>query len=182
MKTNTYLRWSLLIPFLVWGVSLLIFMIAGIFSTVAFPVGESLFAVDIALMFLTFYVFGIIVWIFPYILLALTLFLWSFIGKARTALKVFAISPLAMTPLTVATLTILILGTSGESNISSSPGIFNQDLLLIIGISLLGAAFALIWGYICVGIGYGIYRFLQKRQLIRDEVRMEVPVALNEPV
>jgi hypothetical protein len=173
MKTNTYLRWSLLIPFVVWGVSLLIFMIASIFSFEAFPDGESLSAVDIPLFFLLFYVFGIIVWIFPYLLVALILFFWSFISKARTALQVFALSPVVMTLLTVATLTILTLGISGGST-----GIIDQ---YFIGFNLLGAAFTLIWGYICVGIGYGIYRFLQKRGLIRDEANMEVPIALNEP-
>jgi hypothetical protein len=30
-------------------------------------------------------------------------------------------------------------------------------------------AFSLIWGYVCVGIGFGIYKLLQHLQIIRDE-------------
>lgn len=171
MKTNTYLRWSLLIPFLVWGVSLLIFMIASKFSPEAFPGGESVSAVDVTLMFLMFYVFGIIVWIFPYILLALILFFWSFSARPNTALRVFALSPIAMTLLTVAALTIMTLG-------DSSPGMIDRDFL---SLNLLYVGVTLIWGYVCVGIGYGIYRLLQKRQLLRDEANMEIPLTLNEP-
>jgi hypothetical protein len=178
MKTNTYLRWSLLIPFLVWGVSLLIFMVISKFSPEAFPGGESLAAVDIAILFLAFYVFGIIVWILPYILLALILFFWSFIARTQTALKVFALSPIAMTLLTLAALTLLSFGTSEPGTIFSSAGIVDRDFL---SLNILGAAFALIWGYICVGIGYGIYRLFQRRQLIRDEANIEAPLVLHDP-
>jgi len=123
-------------------------------------------------IFFAFYIFGIIVWIFPYLLLALILFFLSFISRAKTTLKIFTFSPLAMTILTIATLNILALGTAGEGTMLSNPGIIDQDF---ISLNILGAAFTLIWGYICVGIGYGIYRLLQLRQIIRDQEIVVAP-------
>jgi hypothetical protein len=127
-------------------------------------------------IFSAFYIFGIIVWIFPYLLLSLILFLSSFITEARTALKVFALSPLAMTLLTVATLNLLMFSNMGEAGILSNPAI-DQDYM---SLNILGAAFTLIWGYLCVGIGFGIYKLLQRRGRIRDEGIIEsVPQPVN---
>jgi hypothetical protein len=36
----------------------------------------------------------------------------------------------------------------------------------------------LLWGYICVGAGFGIYKILQRRGLIKDEV---IPASLPVP-
>lgn len=170
MKTLTYLRWSLLIPILVWGLTILVFMAAGRLSMDSIMEGEFSTIVDAILLFLMFYMFGIIVWIFPYGLLALILFFWSFIAQAQTALRVYALSPIAMMVMTLAAITIFSLGSSGNSTWFDGPGIIDQDF---ININLLGAGFALGWGYICVGIGYGIYRLLQQRGIIRDEQIME---------
>ena len=178
MKTANYLRLSLLIPLLVWGVCLLLFIAIasaapeiepGYMATTSGP--------NWVTIFFAFYIFGIIVWIFPYILLSLILFFWSFISQARTALKVFALSPLAMTILTIATLNILALNNTGEAAILSNPAI-DQDY---ISLNILGAAFTLIWGYICVGIGFGIYKLLQRRGILRDEGNIgSVPQPINQ--
>ena len=178
MKTVTYLRLSLLIPLLVWGLCLLVYI----------PIASATPEIELGYMaeasgpawvtiFFAFYIFGIFVWIFPYLLLSLILFFWSFISQARTALKVFALSPLAMTILTITMLNILALNNTGEAAILSDLAI-DQDY---ISLNILGAAFTLIWGYICVGVGFGIYKLLQRRRIIRDEGNIEsVPQPINQ--
>lgn len=181
MKTTTYLRFSLLIPLVVWGICLLfLVLVNAIPETSALAVDGSQSITEIVFLFLAFYIFGIIVWILPYLLLSLILFFWSFINTAQTALKVkvFALSPLAMMILTVAVLNILTLGTSPDGTLFSSPGIIDQDF---ISLNLLGAAFALIWGYICVGIGFGIYKLLQRRGMIRDEETAQIASTSDQP-
>ena len=182
MKTNTYLRLSLLIPLLVWVICLLFMLIANtIPESSALAIDESRGIGELVFLFLAFYVIGILVWLVPYILLSLILFFWSFTNTAQTALsvKVFALSPLAMMVLTIAVLNILTFGTSPDSTLFSSPGIMDQDFIYL---NLLGAAFALIWGYICVGIGFGIHRVLQNRGMIRDEETTQIAATSDQPV
>ena len=64
--------------------------------------------------FLAFYVFGIIFWFLPYALLSLILLVLSFISQARVTMKVFALSPLAMTLLTIAAVNLFALGADGD--------------------------------------------------------------------
>lgn len=157
MKTTTYLRFSLLIPFAVWGVCLLVIMATSAISMDQFvPEMPENISMGVAVFFSS-YVIGIIFWIFPYILLASILFFSTFISQARTALKLFALSPLAMTLLTLATVIIISLSSSGTTDQG-----FSNFILFVVGL-------VMIWGYICVGIGYGIYRLLQRRGRIRDE-------------
>ena len=60
MKTKTYLRFSLLIPFLVWGVCLLFLMIASTAPLNELASSESGTIMDWIMQFLAFYVFGIL--------------------------------------------------------------------------------------------------------------------------
>ena len=157
MKTTSYLRFSLLIPFFIWGICLLVIMVFDAASLDQFiPKLPEAISVGVAVFF-TGYVLGIIFWILPYALLGLILFFSTFISRAQVALKLFALSPLAMTLLTLATIIIMDSGNSGS---------IGQDFS---GLALLVIALVLSWGYICVGIGYGIYRLLQRRGTIRDE-------------
>jgi len=161
MKTTTYLRVSLLIPFVIWGICLLLAMAMNTASLDQFtPKMPEALSIGIAVFF-TAYVLGIIFWILPYALLALILFFSTFISQARMALKVFALSPLAMTLLTLATVILIELSNSGS---------LDQDFSSLI---LLATALLLSWGYICVGIGYGIYRLLQRKGIIRDEAPVQ---------
>ncbi len=161
MKTTTYLRFSLLIPFVIWGICLLVIMAMDAASRDQFtPKLPEAISVGVGVFF-TAYVLGIIFWILPYVLLALILFFSTFISQARTALKVFALSPLAMTLLTLATVILMDL-----SNANS----LDQNFASLV---LLAKALVLSWGYICVGIGYGIYKLLERRGIIRDEAPVQ---------
>jgi hypothetical protein len=167
MKTKTYLRFSLLLPIVVWGLSVLLFVLMMALPEVYDPAqNEALGVVYVGAFFILFYVFGIIIWLFPYILLSLILFFSTYISQARTSLKVFALSPLAMTVLTIAVTIIFTFGGMKEGETLPIPGGFDKYL---IGFNLLIGAISLIWGYICVGIGFGIYKLLQRTGIIKDE-------------
>lgn len=177
MKTTTYLRWSLLIPFVVWGLCLLLFALMSEFSRGLLNPIENMGFTDALTLFLASYVFGVIIWIFPYLFLTLILFLWSFIGRARTMLNAFALSPIAMALLTIAVVIIMELGGNSGGVLNNPNGTLNRlggfdnwssIILVFVGI-------ALVWGYICVGIGYGLYRFLKHREIIRDEEILPAP-------
>ena len=161
MKTTTYLRFSLLIPFAIWGICLLVILAMEAASLDQFtPELPDTIFVGVSVFF-TAYVIGIIFWIFPYVLLGLILFFSTFIGQARMALKLFALSPLAMALLTLATVITMDSGNSG----SMDQG-FSSLIFLVI-------ALVLSWGYICVGIGYGVYRLLQRRGNIQDQAPIQ---------
>jgi hypothetical protein len=174
MKTTTYLRWSLLIPFLVWGFCLLFFLgLSALPESITSSAVMNLIALP-----LMFYVFGIIGWFLPYLLLAVILLLWSFKGQPRTHLAAFALSPFAMTVLVMIVVSFLSLGnenpTFSASNLLQNAGIF-------LGTNILFALVSLVWGYICVGTGYGIYKILQRAGFIREELEMDSR-SLNEPI
>ena len=96
MRTTTYLRLSLFIPFLVWGICLLLFILwSKVASDTPEPNGPHILTGLILWTFL-FYVFGIIGWFVPYLLLALILLILSFRSRAEVLMKVFAFAPLAM--------------------------------------------------------------------------------------
>jgi hypothetical protein len=170
MKTNTYLRWSLLIPFLVW-ILCLVFVIPASLITFQDPTfGQSNSISDVLFAFAGAYLFGIVLWVFPYLLLSLILFFSSFLGSPRLMIWLHALSPLAMTALTLALMNIFLFAYVGVSAfpdmpISSLQG-YTESTLAVGGLSLL-------WGYICVCIGYGIYKLLQRRGFIRDEQALE---------
>jgi len=170
MKTNTYLRWSLLIPILVWLLCLL-FMIPASLITFQDPTfGQSNSILDLLFAFSGAYLFGIVLWIVPYLLLSLILFFSSFISSPRVMITLYALSPLAMTLLALALMNIFLFAYVGVSAfpdmpISSLQG-YAESTLAVGGLSLL-------WGYICVCVGYGIYKLLKSRRVIRDERALE---------
>jgi hypothetical protein len=166
MKTGTYLRLSLLIPFLVWGVCLLFLIVASTFPANELVSSKLTTITDLVFLFFMFYVFGIILWFFPYLLLSLILLFLSVRVQARAALKAFALSPIAMTILTIAVLDLMATSASGDGAILSNSLAGDQDF---ISLNILALTFSLIWGYICVGIGFGIYKLLQRSRTIRDE-------------
>jgi len=166
MKTKVYLRLSLLIPFVVWVICLAIFMIWIKLFPNSPRIGGSEGMIDIVLLPLLFYVFGIIGWLLPYLLLALILFFWSFRSQSQVLMKVFALSPLVMTLLILIVVNALSIGDGGWSLLSNNP---TENALYILGSNAVFGLLTLLWGYLCVGTGYGFYRLLQRRGFIREE-------------
>lgn len=171
MKTNTYLRWSLSIPILVWLLCLLFMIPASLvtFQDPTFGPSDSIW--DLLFTLAGAYLFGIVLWIVPYLLLSLILFFSSFLGSPRVMITLYALSPLVMTALTLALMNIFLFAFVGISAypdmpVSSLQG-YTESTLAVGGLSLL-------WGYICVCIGYGIYKLLKIRGVIRDERTLQL--------
>lgn len=174
MKTTTYLRWSLLTPFLVWGLCVLFFLVWSA-SDSSGPVANESTLVGILLWSILFYVFGIIGWFLPYVLLALILLFFSFRSRVPVLMKIFALAPLAMSVLVVLFLGLISASTQDWEMFSSNPMANAENFF---GSPLWFVLLTLVWGHICVGIGFGIYKILQRRGFIRDEA---VPASLPLP-
>jgi hypothetical protein len=129
----------------------------------------------ILLWAMLFYVFGIIGWFLPYLLLAITLLIWSFRGRVQTLMKVFALSPVAMVILIVIFLSVISASTQDWDMFASNPLANTENFF---GSTLWFVILTLAWGYICVGIGFGIYKILQQRGLIKDEA---IPASMPLP-
>jgi len=166
MKTTTFLRLSLLIPFLVWGICVLFFIVWSATDSGGPTANESTI-LGVMLWAILFYVFGIIGWFLPYLLLSLVLLVWSFRSRAQTLMKVFAWSPVAMAVLIVIFLTIISVSTQDWDMFLLNPLVSTENFF---GSPLWFVILTLVWGYICVGVGFGLYTILQRPGLIKDEV------------
>jgi hypothetical protein len=176
MKTITYLRLALLTPFLVWGICVLLLLLWTAFDSNG-PVTNESTIVGIIVWSILFYVFGIIGWFLPYLLLSIILLLWSFRSRAEVLMKVFALSPILMAVLIVIFLSMISLGTQDWAMFSANP-LANAESFF--GSPLWFVLLTLVWGYACVGAGFGIYKILQRRGVIKEEVT-STPMPLPEP-
>lgn len=178
MKTTTYLRLSLLIPFLVWGICVLFFILLSALKPAASEFMGSNVILGLLFWMVMFYVFGIIGWFLPYGLLSLILLIWSFRGPAKTLMRGFALSPLAMALLIVIFVSITSLG-SGNWDMFSYDTTENFEYFF--GSNLWFVILTLTWGYLCVGLGYGLYRLLQRLGWIKVESDTESVSLLHAP-
>jgi hypothetical protein len=157
MKPRTYFRLALLFPYLLWGICILTFLPLS-----TLEISE---AWNVALMPITFYVFGIILWFVPYTLLAIGLGFWSR-NKSTSALRTMALAaPIPFTLLMLAEGVLVNL--PAESFSIFIKEIFDQSI--VIGI------FSLVFGYICVGIALGTFKLLQGKNLIAEETAPPIP-------
>jgi hypothetical protein len=166
MKTNTYLRWSLLIPILVWLLCLLFTIPASLLIVVDPSFGQSNSILDLLFTLAGSYAFGIIFWIVPYVMLSLILFFSSFIASPRLMIALYALSPLAMLALTLALMNIFLFA---FVKASAFPDMAVYSLRGYAESTLAAGGLVLLWGYICVCIGSVIYMLLKSRGVIRDE-------------
>ncbi len=152
MKTQTFVRLSLLFPYALW-IILASFLIV---MSKVFPASESLpiFSALITISFM--YAFGIFVWGIPYSILALGLWIWSAKRSANTMKKAFIFSPL-MLAILVAIEVFFILG--HDHGVSSD---FGEAVLALGGLSIL-------FGYGTIGIVAGLYKLLQMGNFIEKE-------------
>ena len=182
MRTMTYARLSLLIPFVIWVVFVLLLLLMSAMPEAmnideTMNVDTSATFGDAMIMFLLFYVLGIFFWLFPYMLLALILFLLSYITNVKTILRALALSPVAMSLLTVAVIVILGMGGSDPMTSYLYSGELERNWYIFI---LIVAGLAILWGYVCVGIGYGTYKVLQHLGAIKDELTLSSPSPILE--
>ena len=136
---------------MLWGVCALI---AALLSS-----QETSAAWNIVLMPVMFYVIGIILWLIPYTILAAGMWIWSR-NKSTAALRKLALlAPILLFALMLVEALVVSLPTQ-------SVGQTARDML---GQGLLLGGFSLVFGYLCVGIAMGAYRFLHAKHLITEE-------------
>lgn len=178
MKTRTYARLVLLVPLVIW----VILLPAVILTSLVIPAylgwnEPDMFFGLIELVF-SFYVIGIPFWFLPYLLLSIVLLFASFRSRLEVLKCLLALSPFAMAILVVIELAIIAVAIWGFSIPSAG---FQQDIIisttifLLVGILGFGIL-ALMWGYICVGFGFGGYKILQRFGKIKDEEKTKVEI------
>jgi len=159
MKTQTYLRFSLLAPYLIWV------FFAGI--TFIMNKLDSRFLENSALSFLGsavfIYAFGIILWGIPYTILAVSLWLWSRKKEGRKIARVFAFSPIFLAFLIAIEISIMTYGSAIFSGESTSVSVDMWTSVAALGL------FSVVYGYLFIGITAGIYGVLKKSNLLTDE-------------
>ncbi len=163
MKQQTFLKLALLFPYALWAV--------GVLITILMPsqpdASENW---NLMLLPVMFYVLGIFVWIAPYTILAVGLWLWSRGKAAKQIAKVFAFSPIMLAVL----IALLLLPLSMDENLAAA-GLSN--LSLEFAASVVGmAGFALAYGYFCIGMIVVIYEILKRLQVIKDAEASQIMI------
>jgi hypothetical protein len=160
MKPQVYFRLALLFPYIFWCICALI--------TFALPSQEMPDTWNIILMPIMFYTIGIILWLVPYTILAVGMWIWSRSKSTATLYKAALLTPILLT-------VFMFLETVLISLPADSVMEFAENAILAI---VLMGGFSLVFGYMCVGIALGIFKFLQTKNIIADE--MSAPVFGNQ--
>jgi hypothetical protein len=160
MKPRTYFRLALLFPYILWGVCALVFAILS-------SLRESSGTWNIILMPIAFYTIGVILWLVPYTMLAAGMWILSR-NKSTTALyKLAMLAPLLLFALMFIEVVLISLPARSVAELT-------KDLL---GQSALVGGLSLVFGYLCVGVAWGVFKFLQAKHLIAGEM----PASVSEP-
>lgn len=166
MKPQTFLRLSLLTPYLLWGMSAIVAMVVSSSNNTSFDAKP---IIDTLLYIPMLYAFGIFIWGIPYTLLAAGLGLWSRGKPAQKMLGVFAWSPVMLAIL------ISLEMIAFSINWNDLGAGFSQNSTDF-GASILGmGALAIVFGYLSIGVVAGIYKVFTLLNLIKNENEMAHP-------
>lgn len=176
MKTRTYARLSLLIPFLVWVILLFLLFLINVVVTVFLPSKGQLSFFDLLQAFLLFYIIGILFWFIPYLVLSITLLLISFKCRLETMKYLFILSPFAMAMLVMLEAAIILLPAAGPVNAMASIDLASRfkDSTVV---NLIIGALAVVWGYLCVCLGLAGYKLLQRFGKIKEDEKTHFEIA-----
>jgi hypothetical protein len=164
MKPRTYFGIALLFPYILWGICALI--VASMSSVQEVPE-----AWNTVLMPIVFYVFGVILWFVPYTILAAGMWIWSK-NKSTTALYRLAL----LAPILLSALMLI------EVVLVSLPALSFAELAKeLLGQAALVGGFSLVFGYLNVGIALGVFKFLQSKQRIAEEMPASTSEAAPVP-
>jgi len=152
MKPQTCLRLTLLAPYLLWVV------LAG----TVILLNRSSQSMDPGIIYNVFltaanlYTIGIVIWLLPYTILALGLWMWSKGKSPEETYRFFAFSPLFMAILVALEMGIFSILWGGEG-VSSD---FGGSVLAIAGLAIL-------FGYLIIGMVVGMYKLFSLIHVIR---------------
>jgi len=159
MKPKTFFKSALLIPYILWIIGFLIVYLTSLLpDNPDYSNTNSLGNVIIMVVF--YYTFGAIVWFIPYTLLAAGLLIWSRRKPITDIYKAALLSPLFFFGLMSVVSVLLFIDAGGAQEIVNNA----KGPFLVISV------FSLVFGYLCVGIGMGMYKLLKSRGLIKEEM------------
>lgn len=151
MKPRTYFGVALLFPFILWGMCALAVLVL---SSRAIPNTW-----ETVLMPVFYYAFGIILWFIPYCLLAVGMWIWSKNRAVKALQSLALIAPLIMAVLIVIEAMLVSLL---NSNLAQAAAAWPVQAAVIGGLTL-------VFGYLCVGVAFALFKLLQVRHLIAEE-------------
>jgi hypothetical protein len=161
MKPKNFLRLTLLVPYILWGICLLIFYLTSQITSAVW---------DIMLMPVRVYTFGIILWFIPYTLLALGLLIWSRNKSTKAIYRIYSISPFLL----------LIFMILESIVVSMNTGEMVDGMKSTLATSLFLGGLSLVFGYICVGIAAGLYKLLRTKNFIKEETMINNGLSSSE--
>jgi len=173
MKTRTYARLALLIPLLLWVILLLVELVINAVIPADLRSNEPntfLGALEIVILF---YVIGIVLWFLPYLVLSIAMLLISYKIHLEMLQYVLILSPFAMAILAMMEATLVSLPAGGFASPSAD---LATNFMTGIGINLMMGILSLVYGYICVGLGFAGYKLLQRFGKIKEEERKNVEI------
>ncbi|MBN8582363.1 MAG: hypothetical protein J0L96_16980 [Anaerolineae bacterium] len=159
MKPHTYFRLALLTPFFLWGIALLAGLLLYQFKTPP----------DFIIILMTpilFYTIGIIMWFLPYMIVAIGLWIWSRNKSVATLRNAALTAPVVFYMILL--LEALVVYVFSANLIESTQEVFEMSAILGI--------VSLLFGYLCVGIAFAVFKILQIKKVIVQEVEEVVPV------
>jgi hypothetical protein len=158
MKQKTFFGIALLFPYTLWVFSALVVFILSSrelstsWNSILMPFG--------------IYTFGIVLWFIPYTILAVGMWVWS---RNKPIQAIFKAGLLAPFSLVLLMFVEVIIFSFGSGSIEET---FNN----VVREALAMGAFSLVFGYLCVGIVLGLYKFLLSRNIFKEETTLN-----NEP-
>ena len=173
MRTRSYARLALLIPLLLWVILLLVeLLINAVIPAELRSNGPTTFFGFLE-MFVLFYLIGILIWFLPYLVLAIALLVASFRSRPEMLRYLFILSPFAMAILAMMEATLVSLPAGGFASPSAD---LATNFTTGIGINLMMGILSLVYGYICVGLGFAGYKLLQRFGKIKEEEKENVEI------
>jgi hypothetical protein len=164
MKPRTYFGLALLFPYILWVISALI---VAIMSAVQ-EVPETW---NTVLMPIVFYAFGIILWFVPYTLLAIGMWIWSRNKSTTTLYKLALLAPILLSALML--IEVVLVSLPADSMAELAKDLLSQSALV--------GGFSLVFGYLCVGVAMGVFKFLQSKHRIAEEMPASTSEAAQVP-
>jgi hypothetical protein len=166
MKPQTLIRLSLIIPYLLWGLSAIIVAVGSSSKNSPFDTSPIL---SMLLYIPMLYALGIFIWGIPYTLLAIGLGLWSRDKPTQKIFRVFALSPVMLAALiSLEMFAFSVNWNDLGAGISQNSTDFGASILSL-------GALALIFGYLSIGVVAGIYKVLTLLNLIKNKNEIAHP-------
>lgn len=154
MKPQTFFRLAILFPYLLW---IICAVIVAILSTSS---QETSSTWNVILMPIFFYAFGILLWFIPYTILAIGMWIWS---KDKTTMALYKLALTAPIFLFILMLfEVVVIYQPAKTTVELTADLPSQAVML--------GGFSLFFGYLCVGVALGIFKFLKSRNVVSEEV------------